>query len=137
MTDNGAREPEDGRLTAAEYVLGVLDADQRRAAELRVARDMVFAREVAFWEERLGGLANAVPSVAPPRNGWARIEAAIARAGEPAKERQGILAKPRLLARARHRRECARRSVSRSTHLCRGGLAAGGAVPGAARYRGG
>lgn len=89
MTDNGAREPEDGRLTAAEYVLGVLDADQRRAAELRVARDMVFAREVAFWEERLGGLANAVPSVAPPRNGWARIEAAIARAGEPAKERQG------------------------------------------------
>lgn len=90
MTDNGARDPEDGRLTAAEYVLGVLDADQRRAAEQRIARDMVFAREVAFWEERLGGLADAVPSVAPPRNGWARIEAAIASAGGPEKQRQGL-----------------------------------------------
>ena len=54
-------------LTAAEYVLGVLDATQRGAAERRIGRDPAFAREVAFWEERLGGLASAVPEVAPPR----------------------------------------------------------------------
>ena len=90
MTDNVARDAEDGRLVAAEYVLGVLDADQRRAAERRLASDQTFAREVAFWEERLGGLADGVPAVPPPGDGWARIEAAIARAGEPARQRQGL-----------------------------------------------
>jgi hypothetical protein len=77
MSDTGARDKENGGLTAAEYVLGVLDADARRAAERRIARDMVFAREVAFWEERLGGLADAVPEVAPPADGWACIEAGL------------------------------------------------------------
>jgi anti-sigma-K factor RskA len=61
-------------LTAAEYVLGVLDATQRGAAERRIGRDAAFAREVAFWEERLGGLASAVPEVAPPRRLWTRID---------------------------------------------------------------
>jgi anti-sigma-K factor RskA len=61
-------------LTAAEYVLGVLDATQRGAAERRIGRDPAFAREVAFWEERLGGLASAVPEVAPPRRLWTRID---------------------------------------------------------------
>jgi hypothetical protein len=48
MSDTGARDKENGGLTAAEYVLGVLDADARRAAERRIARDMVFAREVGL-----------------------------------------------------------------------------------------
>ena len=52
MTDNSAPETEDSRLTAAEYVLGVLGAPERRAVEQRIARDQVFAREVAFWEKR-------------------------------------------------------------------------------------
>jgi anti-sigma-K factor RskA len=90
MTDNGATEREDGRLTAAEYVLGVLTAPERRAVERRIARDMVFAREVALWEERLGGLADTIPSVAPPADGWARIEAALNRAERPAEERAGL-----------------------------------------------
>ncbi len=77
MSDTGAKDKENGALTAAEYVLGVLDADARRAAERRIARDMVFAREVAFWEERLGGLADAVPELVAPADGWARIEAAL------------------------------------------------------------
>jgi anti-sigma-K factor RskA len=76
MSDTGARDKEDRGLTAAEYVLGVLDADARRAAERRIARDMVFAREVAFWEKRLGELAD-VPEVAPPADGWACIEAGL------------------------------------------------------------
>jgi anti-sigma-K factor RskA len=69
--------PED--LTAAEYVLGVLDAGQRRAAEARMAREPVFADEVAFWEDRLGGLVDGVRPVAPPPRTWSRIEAALAR----------------------------------------------------------
>jgi anti-sigma-K factor RskA len=88
MTDDATRPSEGGALTAAEYVLGVLDEAQRRAAERRIARDPMFAREVAFWEERLGGLADAVPSVTPPLDGWARIEAALN--GLKASERRGF-----------------------------------------------
>jgi anti-sigma-K factor RskA len=71
-------------------VLGVLGPAQRRAAERRLGRDAVFAREVAYWERRLGGLADAVPEVAPPGDGWARIEAALARAAGSAAPRAGI-----------------------------------------------
>lgn len=77
MSDSGGKASEGGALTAAEYVLGVLDEAQRRAAERRIARDTAFAREVAFWEQRLGSLADAVPSVSPPPDSWARIEAAL------------------------------------------------------------
>ncbi|MGD9503076.1 MAG: anti-sigma factor [Methyloceanibacter sp.] len=88
MSDTGKRDNEGMGLTAAEYVLGVLDAAQRGAAERRIGRDPAFAREVAFWEERLGGLAASVPEVAPPRGMWARIEAALGPAG--AVERAGL-----------------------------------------------
>src|SRR6516225_1649873 len=90
MTGNSAPETEDSPLTAAEYVLGVLGAPERRAVEQRMARDQVFAREVAFWEERLGGLAEGIPAVAPPANAWARIEAAIDRAERPAEGHAGL-----------------------------------------------
>ena len=91
MSDNGTREPEErGTLIAAEYVLGVLDAVQRRAAERRIGRDPAFAREVAFWEERLGGLADAVPPVEPPLDGWARIKAALARADRATEAKPGF-----------------------------------------------
>ena len=53
-------------FTAAEYVLGVLGAEDRRAAEFRMAAEPNFAAEIAYWETRLGGLAEAVPAVAPP-----------------------------------------------------------------------
>jgi anti-sigma-K factor RskA len=74
MSDISKNEHEGTALTAAEYVLGVLGPEQRRAAERRLGRD------VAYWERRLGGLADAVPEVTPPGDGWARIEAALARA---------------------------------------------------------
>ncbi|HET7680042.1 MAG TPA: anti-sigma factor [Xanthobacteraceae bacterium] len=75
----------DGRQSlAAEYVLGVLDAGQRRAAERRLTEDPAFAAEVAFWEERLGGLANEVTPVPPPERLWGRIDAALAPTRRPA-----------------------------------------------------
>ena len=89
MSDNGTTS-ENGAMTAAEYVLGVLSAEERRAVERRIVRDAVFAREVAFWEERLGGLANEIQPIAPPENGWARIEAALDGTKTSREERGGI-----------------------------------------------
>lgn len=90
MSDTGKRESEGMSLTAAEYVLGVLNAAQRRAAERRIGRDAAFAREVADWEERLGGLAGAVPEIAPPKGLWTRIEAALGRAAAEDGTRAGL-----------------------------------------------
>jgi len=61
-----------------------------REVEQRIAGDQIFAREVAFWEERLGGLAEGTPAVAPPASAWARIAAVLDRAEQPAATRAGI-----------------------------------------------
>ena len=83
MSDDHTIGPADGgNLIAAEYVLGVLSAAERREVERRLAQEPALASEVAFWEERLAGLADTVAPVTPPQNGWSRIEAAIA--GSPA-----------------------------------------------------
>jgi anti-sigma-K factor RskA len=82
MSDTDHIAPEDeGRVAAAEYVLGVLPAAERRALEERLAREPALAREVAYWEERLGGLADSIKPVAPPAQAWLRIEAVLS---EPA-----------------------------------------------------
>lgn len=70
MTDLAASEPD---LTAAEYVLGVLDARERAMAEARLAADPAFADEVEVWNARLSPLAEAVVPVVPPATAWARI----------------------------------------------------------------
>jgi anti-sigma-K factor RskA len=71
--------PEGGDpIVAGEYVLGVLDANERSAAAQRMKQEPEFAQEVSFWEERLGGLADEVKPVTPPEATWSRIEAAIA-----------------------------------------------------------
>jgi anti-sigma-K factor RskA len=77
MSDDPTMTGENGPSLAAEYVLGVLDAEARRAAEQRLATDRAFAAEVAFWEERLGGLAQEVTPVTPPDRVWSRIDAAV------------------------------------------------------------
>jgi anti-sigma-K factor RskA len=67
-------------------VLGVLGAEERREVERRLMHEPALAAEVAFWEERLGVLADAVAPVAPPQHTWSQIEAAIAspQAAQPA-----------------------------------------------------
>ena len=70
--------PEDsGNVAAAEYVLGVLSAADRADVERRLPRDPILASEVAFWEERLGSLANSTTPVTPPPETWTRIEDAV------------------------------------------------------------
>jgi anti-sigma-K factor RskA len=78
MSDDTTIDPGDGGVLAAEYVLGVLAAAERREVEHRLAREPAFAAEVAFWEERLAPLADAAPPAAPPPDAWSRIESAIA-----------------------------------------------------------
>ncbi len=59
--------PEDGDdLLAAEYVLGVLEAPARRAAEARIADDRAFARKVDTWVSQLSPLDDEYATVTPP-----------------------------------------------------------------------
>lgn len=62
---------------AAEYVLGTLDADERRAVEVRIAADPTFAAAVASWAERLQPLADGNAPVAPHANTFDRILARL------------------------------------------------------------
>ena len=62
-TDDTTDPAAGGNLIAAEYVLGVLGAEERREVERRLAQEPALASEVAFWEERLGGIADAVPEI--------------------------------------------------------------------------
>jgi anti-sigma-K factor RskA len=78
MSDGDTIGPADhGNFIAAEYVLGVLSADERREVERRLALEPALASEVAFWEERLVGLIDTIAPVMPSQNTWSRIEAAI------------------------------------------------------------
>lgn len=71
-------EADDGEdLTAGEYVLGVLDAQERAAVEARVLNEPFYAREVRDWQNRLYPMADAVRSVEPPAGIWPRILKAL------------------------------------------------------------
>jgi anti-sigma-K factor RskA len=74
--DIAATPPEPGTL-AAEYVLGVLDAERRREVEARIARDRAFAREVAEWQNRLAPLVAEIEPVDPPLYVWPRVRSAL------------------------------------------------------------
>lgn len=90
MSDHDINDPGGGGMTAAaEYVLGVLGAEERRALENRMAQDPALAREVAFWEAKLGTLATDVPSVLPPAAVWGRIDTAL-RPTSAAQPRSGL-----------------------------------------------
>ena len=75
---------EDREAMAGEYVLGTLDAEERRAFDegLRVDEDL--RQLVAAWERRLNPLAGALPERSPPAAVWREIERRIAPAPAPA-----------------------------------------------------
>jgi anti-sigma-K factor RskA len=83
-----ATEPEDLDDLAGEYVLGTLAADERRAAEARLAADPAFRGAVAAWEARLQPFADAVGELPVPAAVRARVLAA-AEEGAPATEPGG------------------------------------------------
>ena len=66
-------------LTAAEYALGVLDREERAAAEARADADAAFARDILGWTARFAPLIEEVAGVEPSPALWPRIETGIDR----------------------------------------------------------
>lgn len=74
VEDNGPERGGD-ELLAAEYVLGVLPADERQVATRRIDTETAFARLVDAWEVHFAPMAAAYVAVEPP----ASVKAAIDR----------------------------------------------------------
>ena len=83
IEDGSGHLPPGDDVRAAEYVLGVLDADERRQVQSRLAGDPAFARLVEAWEERFASWLLQAPAVAPSDHVWPRIRT---RLGWPAVE---------------------------------------------------
>lgn len=64
--DNSEREFGGDDAVAAEYVLGVLAADERQAAARRIETDAAFARLVDRWEVTLAPMAGGYGPIEPP-----------------------------------------------------------------------
>ena len=71
--DRGDQEPPSDDLVAAEYVLGVLDAGPRLAAESRILTDRAFADLVGRWQRRFAPLTLELRPVEVPSRVWTRI----------------------------------------------------------------
>lgn len=75
--DDQDLERHDDDTIAAEYVLGVLPAQERQEVARRIERDAAFARQVEGWEARFAPLADSYESVEPPAALKSRIDAAL------------------------------------------------------------
>jgi len=67
-------QPERLDRLAREYALGTLAGPARRRFERLVRQAPAAARAVGAWQERLGSLAGAVPSMQPGESVWRRLE---------------------------------------------------------------
>ncbi len=70
----------DRNLLAAEYVLGVLQAEELATAERLRTSDADFAAAIRYWEERLAPLGALADPAATPPGLWDRIDTATAAA---------------------------------------------------------
>src|SRR5882724_11612291 len=69
---------------AAEYAVGSLDALERREVAARRKVDATLDAAIRAWENRLGGLSDAVPKVEPPQGLFLKIARELWRpAAEP------------------------------------------------------
>lgn len=69
---------------AAEYVLGVMAAEERAKAAARLEADRAFAALVEAWDARMAPLAAAYPEIDPPVGIHASLERALFSAGPAA-----------------------------------------------------
>lgn len=81
-------DPEERDRLAGEYVLGTLDAAERRAVESALADDPAMRAEVAAWQDRLLGLTRRAPPVEASDALWSRI------ARDVGVQAQGQIAQP-------------------------------------------
>jgi anti-sigma-K factor RskA len=65
-------------MLAAEYVLGSLDAEERKHAQERIASDSAFAALVGRWERRLGELHVLTADMEPPAALWDAVKEKLA-----------------------------------------------------------
>lgn len=86
LTEDDGPEPGGDDLFAAEYVLGVLDADEREIASRRIDADAAFARLVDVWEAHLSPMAAAYPETEAP----IRVKEALDRRLFAAEPRAGL-----------------------------------------------
>jgi len=82
MTDTETPMRDEDRPLAGEYVLGVLDSEERAEAQRRISAEPAFARAVQWWESRLIPLASDIQGIEPSAGLWPRIAGLI---GEPAR----------------------------------------------------
>ncbi|MBV6813573.1 anti-sigma factor domain-containing protein [Xanthomonas campestris pv. passiflorae] len=64
-------------VLAGEYVLGLLSAEERLAAEQRIATDGQFAQAVLQWQELLSPLLEEIVAQTPPDQVWVRVRQAL------------------------------------------------------------
>lgn len=78
MSDRDPPVPDDPEdALAAEYALGLLEAEEAGAAASRMRRDPGFAAAVRDWQHRLAGLAEELAPVTPPPSVKTRIDQAL------------------------------------------------------------
>jgi anti-sigma-K factor RskA len=66
-------EEEDIDGLAAEYVLGSLDADERKDVAARRRADAALDHAIKAWETRLGPLSEGVPDIEPPPHLFGKV----------------------------------------------------------------
>jgi anti-sigma-K factor RskA len=87
MTSDGqSGETDDAGVPAAEFVLGLLPADEHDAMLARMATDPAFRRDVAFWRSYFAGLDGDFASVPAPSGVLGAVESRLfgARSGHRA-----------------------------------------------------
>lgn len=72
-TSSGGTDRAEIDALAGEYVLGTLDAGERRAVETRLKTDRALASAVAAWERRLQPLSDSAPTIAAPVGVFDRV----------------------------------------------------------------
>ncbi|KQY84630.1 anti-sigma factor domain-containing protein [Brevundimonas sp. Root1423] len=68
---------DEDQALAGELALRVLSPAEEAAAREREASDPAFAADVETWNERLAGIADEIPPVAPSPYVWPRVEAGL------------------------------------------------------------
>jgi anti-sigma-K factor RskA len=84
-------EREDIDMTAAEFVLGTLDASERTSVAARRLREPRLEAAIREWERRLAPLHEVTAEVEPPPGLFAKIEARLDRAGSTESETSGVI----------------------------------------------
>lgn len=74
----GWPDPDDPEsMLAAEYAVGALDGEARRAAEQRMAADPAFRAEVEDWSRRLAPMLDEIAPTPAPKRLWRRVRRRI------------------------------------------------------------